>query len=300
VQSNPEIMLSVHAEGPVADGGRLPLAELARIAAGLQVTLERLALALTGTFVARGRRPREVVEAVRLDLAGFRPGSAIIDITRTDQPEEVELEDVSLLTASLRALEDGVARIRSGEHLPPYFTPQVVSGLRELAGGINVGNLTRISFGRPGGQPFVIDSVFRDRLRNVSTLGPETEATVVGRLQMGDFSPAALRCRIDTFAGSVLADFGDELRDSVLDAMDQMVMATGTAELQPDGSTVRVLHLSALERLPSARMSPLATLQREQQVAPIRDIAELRGSTEEGDDFGLFMEAISSARGGDQ
>ena len=143
----------------------------------------------------------------------------------------------------------------------------------------------------------MIDSVFRDRLRNVSTLGPETEATVAGRLQMGDFSPAALRCRIDTFAGSVLADFGDELRDSVLDAMDQMVMATGTAEMQPDGSTVRVLHLSALERLPSARMSPLATLQREQRVAPVRDIAELRGNTEEGDDFGLFMKAISSARG---
>jgi hypothetical protein len=300
VHSNPEILLSVHAEGPVADGGRLPLAELARIAAGLQVTLERLALALTGTFVARGRRPRDVVEAVRLDLAGFRSGSAIIDIIRTDQPEESEMEGDSLLTASLRALGDGVASIRSGEHLPPYFTPQVVSGLRELAGGINVGNLTRISFDRPGGHSFVIDSVFRDRLRGVSTLGPETEATVVGRLQMGDFSPAALRCRIDTFAGSVLADFGYELRDSVLDAMDQMVMATGTAELQPDGSTVRVLHLSALECLPSARMSPLATLQREQQVAPVRDIAELRGSTEEGDDFGLFMEAISSARGGDQ
>lgn len=119
----------------MADGGRLPLAELARIAAGLQVTLERLALALTGTYVARGRRPRDVVEAVRLDLAGFRPGSAIIDIIRTDQTEAIELGDGSLLTASLRALEDGVvATIRSGERLPPYFTPQVISGLRELAG----------------------------------------------------------------------------------------------------------------------------------------------------------------------
>lgn len=57
MHSNPEILLSVHAEGPVADGGRLPLTELARITAGLQVTLERLALALTGTFVARGRPP---------------------------------------------------------------------------------------------------------------------------------------------------------------------------------------------------------------------------------------------------
>jgi hypothetical protein len=146
----------------------------------------------------------------------------------------------------------------------------------------------------------VIDSVFRDRLRKVSTPGPETEATVVGRLQMGDFSPAALRCRIDTFAGSVLADFDADLRDSVLDAMDQLVMATGTAELQPDGSTVRVLHLSALEVLPSARMSPLATLQRQQNVAPVQDIAELRGSGADDEDFGPFMEAISSVRRGDQ
>jgi hypothetical protein len=64
--------------------------------------------------------------------------------------------------------------------------------------------------------------------------------------------------------------------------MDQMVMATGTAELQPDGSTVRVLHLSGLQRLPSARMLPLPTLQRQQHVSPVSDIAELRGSTEDG------------------
>lgn len=298
MQGDSEILLSVHAEGPAADGGRLPLAEIARIAAGLQVTLERLALALTGTYVARGRRPRDVVEAVRLDLVAFRAGSAIIDVIRSNQPEVAEGD--SLLADSLRALEDGITAIRKGGHLPSYLTPQVVTGLRELAGGINVGNLTRISFDRPGGEAFVVDAVFRDRLRNVSALGPETEATVVGRLQMGDFSPAALRCRVDTFAGSVLADFGDELRDAVLDAMDQMVMATGTAEMQPDGSTVRVLHLSALERLPSARMLPLATLQRQQHVLPVSNISELRGSTEDGDDFESFMEAITSARRGDK
>ncbi len=300
MKSDSDILLSVHAEGPAADGGRLPLAEIARIAAGLQVTLERLALALTGTYAPRGRRPRDVVEAVRLDVIGFRAGSAIIDVIRSNQPQQAMFETDSLLPDSLRALEDGITAIRQGGRLPSYFTPQVVTGLRELAGGINVGNLTRISFERPGGQAFVIDSVFRDRLRSVSTLGPETEATVVGRLQMGDFSPAALRCRIDTFAGSVLGDFGDELRESVLDAMDQMVMARGTAELQPDGSTVRVLHLSAIDRLPSARMVPLQTLQRQQQITPVNDIAELQGSTEGEEDFEPFIQAINSARRGDK
>lgn len=274
------VFLSVHAEGPATDGGHLPLAELARIVTGLQVTLERLALALTGTLVSRGRRPRDVVEAVRLDLAGFRSGSAIIDIVRPPQSDSAPEPDDTLLSDSLNALEDGIARIRSGGRLPVYFTSQVITGLRELAGGINPSNLTRISFGRSDGHQFVMDAVFREQLRKLSARAPEVSATIVGRIQMGDFSPAALRCRIDTFAGSVPADFD--------------------AELQPDGTTVRVLHISALESLPIARISPLATLQRQQGVAEVHDIDELRGRVEDTDDFGPFLDAIRSARHGDQ
>jgi hypothetical protein len=114
---------------------------------------------------------------------------------------------------------------------------------------------------------------------------------------MGDFSPAALRCRIDTYAGSVLADFDADLRDAVLDAMDQFVMAAGAAELQPDGATVRLLHLSAIERLPSAPMSPLVTLQRQQGISQVREIEQLLGP-ETDEDFGPFIEAINSARRG--
>ena len=79
--------------------------------------------------------------------------------------------------------------------------------------------------------------------------------------------------------------------------MDQMVMATGIAELQPDGSTVRLLHLSSVEILPSQPMSPLATLRRQQGIAPVSDIEELFGP-ETDDDFGPFLDAINSARRG--
>jgi hypothetical protein len=75
-------------------------------------------------------------------------------------------------------------------------------------------------------------------------------------------------------------------------------MASGAAELQPDGSTVRLLHLTSIETLPSAPMSPLVTLQRQQGVTPVQEIEELLGP-ETDDDFGPFIEAISSARHGD-
>ncbi|MEV5409401.1 hypothetical protein AB0K60_11280 [Thermopolyspora sp. NPDC052614] len=110
----------------------------------------------------------------------------------------------------------------------------------------------------------------------------EDDVTIVGRLHMGDFSPATLRCRIDTYAGSVLADFDSELRDAVLEAMDQLVMASGRAEVQPDGSTVRIMHLEAVQRLTGASTSPLSELAHEQGVGPIRSIEELRGDPIDG------------------
>ncbi len=291
VADDAQFHLTVHAESPAVEGGRIPLAELARIVGGLQVTLERLALAIeTGTYAARGPRPREIVEAVRLDFAGFRPGSAIIDIT---QPGQGEADD--LLQRSLAALESGITDIRDRQRLPASITPQVINGLRELAGGVTSGNLTSITIGHANNRRLIIDSLFRERIRQISAPPAGGEATVVGRLQMGDFSPAALRCRIDTFAGSVAADFDADLKDTVLDSMDQMVTAAGLAELQPDGSTVRLLHLTSLESLPDARISPLATLGRQQGIGPIRDIEELQGS--DTDDFGPFLDAINSARG---
>jgi hypothetical protein len=288
-----DFSMSVRASGPAAEGGRLPLAELARIAGSLQMTLERLALAWIGSSIKPGRRPRDVVDAVRLDFVGFREGSAILDITR---PAQTELNN-DLLQESLHMLDEGVAQLREGGRLPSYFTPPVINGLRQLAGGIAPGSVTKIELHRSGGG-FTIDAVFRDALRRSLTQTTEEDATIVGRLHMGDFSPATLRCRIDTYAGSILADFDGELRDAVLDAMDQLVMATGKAEFQPDGTTVRVLHLRGLERLASAPMSPLATLARQQGVEPISDINELRGAPV--DDFDAFLEAIASARRGEE
>ncbi|ADG86748.1 hypothetical protein [Thermobispora bispora] len=284
--------MTVSVSGPVTEGGRLPLAELARIASGLQMTLERLALASTGTSIKPGRRPRDVVDAVRLDFTGFHEGSAVLEVSR---PQEEAMND--LLRESLRMLGEGIEFLRQGHPLPAYLTPPVLNGLRELAGGISPHGVSRIQFQHPGGG-FVIDSVFREALRRTPAQATEREVTVVGRLHMGDFSPATLRCRIDTYAGSILADFGSDLRDVILDAMDQLVMASGRAELQPDGVTVRVMHLETVKRLTGAPITPLDRLAQEQGVRPIGNVDELRGDPI--DDLEEFLEVITAARRGEE
>ncbi|HET8658838.1 MAG TPA: hypothetical protein VFM55_07540 [Micromonosporaceae bacterium] len=288
-----QVDLVLRAVGPATEGGRLPLAELARLASGLQMSIERLAWNIVGGSDRSGRRPQEIVDAVRLDFVGFQEGSALLQIARAGQLALGE----DLLEQSLDALAAGVEsiRARSGAR-PQHFSPQVVNGLRTLAGGIGSSNVTKIELADSGRVRFVIDRDLQAALRQITFDAVEEVATVVGRLHMGDFSPASLRCRIDTYAGSVLCDFDSDLRGAVLDAMDQLVMAQGRAELDPNGSHIHILHIVDLHQVASAGVRSLDSLAREQGVRPLGSASELRG--EPIDDFDEFLAAIESARGG--
>ncbi len=111
---------------------------------------------------------------------------------------------------------------------------------------------------------------------------------------MGDFDPLSLRCRIDTHSGSVSCDLDDELREAVLDLIDSLVIAQGVAEMQPDGDTVRVLHLESIEAVETSAASSLDELAQQQGIQPLDDINKLRG--EPIDDFDSFFETVRSAR----
>jgi hypothetical protein len=286
--------LVLRAVGPATEGGRLPLSELARLAGGLQASLERIALSISGGAARPGRRPREIVDAVRLDFVGFQEGSAVLDVARSGQPS---LDD--LLESSLDVLEEGLkSLVDDPGRRPPHFSPQVINGIRELTGGISPSNVNRIEFWRAGERRFCIDDQLQTAVRQAQFEMVQQTATVVGRLHMGDFSPAGLRCRIDTYAGSVLCEFALDLRDAVLDAMDEVVMAEGTAELDPNGASVHVLHLTRLEPLRSVRPRSLDSLARERRIQPLSSLAELGGTPI--DDFDSFLAAVQSARQGDE
>ncbi|MFY1702640.1 PIN domain-containing protein [Micromonospora sp. WMMA1923] len=216
---------------------------MSRLASGLQATLELLALSIAGKAAGPGRRPREIVDAVRLDFVGFRAGSAVLDIARTGQLQLGE----GVLEQALTALEEGTNSLRERPDVrPPHFGPQVLNQLRSLTGGISTSNVTRVELRQGDRSRFLIDDALQSAVRRTSFEKIAQESTVVGRLHMGDFSPATLRCRIDTYAGSILCDFDSDLRDAVLDAMDQMVMAEGVADLEPNGATIRFASIAEL------------------------------------------------------
>lgn len=287
--------LSIRAVGASVDDGTLSLAELARIAGGVQAALDRVAIAIEGRTVRVGRRPAEAVAAVQLSIAGLHRGSVVLELTRTGQET---IDGDHMLDWALDTLGDGVRSIvRSPAVMPDYFTLPLVNGLRDLAGGIGPGRLKRIELVRWGQVIVSIDEQFRHAVREMNVERGTEPATIVGRLHMGDFSPASLRCRIDTYAGSILCDFDVSLKDAVLDAMDEMVMAVGEAQLQPDGATVRTLHLSSLQQLPTATSTTLEELAATQGISPLESTDELTGELIPDEEYDAFLAAIG--RGGE-
>ena len=285
-------VLTIRAVGPATSGGRLALSELARIASALQTTLERIGFSiLTGRPHRMGRLPRQVAESVRLDFTGFREGSAILEVQRSPGANSTD----DLLSDAFRALTNGIHELQmDSKRLPLHFTASVVNGLIMLCGGIGDGNIHRIEFTSGGSHWFTLDSARRASLRAAQKISLQEEITVVGRLHMGDFDPMSLRCRIDTHSGSVSCDLDDDMKDTVLDYLDELVIATGVAELQADGVAVRVLHLTELTKIEAARFQTLDDLAAEQGIQPLANLASLHG--EPIDDFDEFLRNIRSAR----
>lgn len=287
--------LELRATGPATEGGRIPLAEIARLAGELQSTIERIALNLSGGKAGGGRRPKDIVEAVRLELHGFSEGSARLAIRRPG----IALAEHDLLMESMDALEAGVREIHQGtDVLPLGFSSQVVDGLIRLSGGVAEGFVSRIDLNRDGRLILGIDAEFRMMVRELRQSTRRDEATVVGLLQMGDFAPSSLRCRIDTLSASIVCNFDESLKDQVLAAMDSMVSARGVAEFAVDGRTMRSMDITELTGLDRAENVSLDALTREQGVVPLSDVALLGADKPmAADDFARFLSDALSARG---
>ncbi|MBP2322908.1 hypothetical protein JOF56_003293 [Kibdelosporangium banguiense] len=229
-----------------------------------------------------------------MDFAGFSGGSAVMRLL----PAETSTLD-NLLDASFDTLVTGIEHIQQtgekpAEELGTHFTPLVLNGLATLCGGIGRRGLTRIEFSVGETVLFTLDSRVRSQLRQIQKLNTASQTTIVGRLHMGDFEPLSLKCRIDTTLGSVWCDFDIDLKEDVFNQLEQLVMASGSAELQSDG-TVRVLHLVELTAIETSQSRTLEDLAAEQGVRPLHDPEQLRGAPIE--DFDEFLAALRAARG---
>jgi hypothetical protein len=294
--TNAEFRLTVTIKGDLAQAGRIALSELARIAGELQANLERIAVGMRvpGREPKQGRRPAEVVEAVRLDLVTMRAGSAILELA-PHSLEQLQLYDQRTeLEAAFQAFTSGVRQLVDDPNSTPTgFDHAVITGLVELAGGVGDG-VSEIVIEGSNLPRLVVDGVVKRAARAARRRYVSEVRRLIGRLEMGDFAPSALRCRIDAVDGSYLCDFDATLRDQVLAAMDRVVQVEGAAETLPESGRIRVLHLERIEIIDEQRDVDIDELIRQQGVTPIEGADQLAGARI--DDFDEFLVALRSLR----
>jgi hypothetical protein len=288
--------LTVTVAGELARNGKIALSELARIAGELQSSLERLAVAAGSAAGEQraGRRRADLVEAVRLDLTSFTGGSAVLELA-PHAPEQQQLfRKTTALDGAYQALVRGVAALVDDPYsMPPGFNHAILTGLVDLTSSIGAG-VSEVRIERPGMPALILDGQIRNATRTARRRYLDEVRTIIGRLEMGDFAPSALRCRIDTADKSYTCDFDPPLREAVLSAMDQIVEAVGAAETSPETGNVRILHLDHVTVVPEQRTARLEELIAQQAIRPIQSARELIGVPI--DDFDQFMGEIRSLR----
>lgn len=247
-----EASLTIKLAGPGVGEGRLALAELVHVGRNLQAAVERIALVLRGEAksLKPGRRPADVTDLCRLDLVGFRGGSAVLELELGGAERPFEVMDLG--EAALDHIVEGLQRISQGSSLPAGWDAGVLMAWRELGSAFERG-VDHIEVRRAKRNAVSIvqyTRVVRDQIVQ-QIRGPVQDlVTVEGRLLMADFDEAHRRCRVHPpYGPPVPCVFREDQREVILDLLTKYVRVVGQGEREAEQGRLRVVKIADIEPL---------------------------------------------------
>ncbi len=315
---HPNAYLTIRFEGPEVRPSRMRLDDFIQAAREFSACAKRVALALQNTpSTTEGRRPKDVTEALSLDIVAFTEGSpaAVAHLERTQS--QMLMENADLGESTYKLLLNGIEAVGGAtDALPEGFDLGVLLKIRDLGKLFNKG-VSRIEFQlnhRPQPIKAVYDAAKYERVRQRIAKPEAQQQTLQGRLLMADFKETGREIRIHPSVGApVVCRFSDGLSGEVEDCIRSYVRVTGRMLYQETGGP-KWLELSDIERIevPTDAMavreagpawsynfweSPSAQeYARRQGVQPVTNIATLYGPGE-AEDWEGFDEALERWRG---
>lgn len=245
-----EASLTIKLAGPGVGEGRLALAELVHVGRNLQAAVERIALVLRGEArsLKPGRRPADVTDLCRLDLVGFRGGSAVLELELGGAERPFEVMDLG--EAALDHIVEGLQRVSQGPSLPAGWDAGVLMAWREL-GSIFERGVDHIEVRRAKREAVSVvqyTRAVRDQIVQ-RIRGPVRDlVTVEGRLLMADFDEAHRRCRVHPpYGPPVTCIFQDAQREAILDLLTKYVRVVGQGERDEGQGRVRAVKIADIE-----------------------------------------------------
>lgn len=245
-------VLRLTVDGPLVGPARIPLADLADLAEGIQQAVRQIGSVIqTGSSRSAGRPEVGIEAATRLELVGLEEGSARLVL---DFPADVArpFPDLDVGCLAIDSLVSGIEALSSHDALPVDWDDGVFRAVSSLGKTLDRGDVSTINLeSRSRLSGTYTNTVSRRVKSRLERERPMEFVEVVGRLMMVDFNADKRRCRIEPPRGSAVeCTYPLDLQSSLRELAHRFVQAEGYAEVQPDGK---------IRRLSILRLSPVTT-----------------------------------------
>jgi hypothetical protein len=203
-----------------------------------------------------------------------------------------------------------IKNLGNGHGIASEVDAGVLHALYSLGGVVENKRVSEIEWVSPkaGERKKIVAPVnqrMRERVAATISSPRKAQRQIDGVLDMADFKPDDLRCRIDPAIGaSVTCTFDERDATRIQSLMRLPVRATGEATIAPYTDRIESFHIEKIERLPSLSLgegnffaeSSLTELAAKQKTKPLKDIANFASGFPPDEDIDEFLEEIYSAR----
>ncbi len=303
-------ILELRAKGPGVRPGRVPVPDLIRICEEAQRAVNRQAETLQGR---KTLHPGPIADQLRqectLELIGLKRGSTRLQFGWAKPQTNIEFPDQSTFSEDVvRELAVTIKSLGNGnKHESDPGVIQALYGLSAVTEQRRIAEIEWVAL-RAGTRKKVsafVNRKVRERAAARLSSPRKAERQVDGVLDMADFKPNDLKCRIDPAIGApVFCTFNERNATQVQLLMRQPVRAIGEATIAPYSERIDSLHIHTIERLPSLSLgkdnffaeSSIEELASLQKVKPIKDMSTFASGFPVDEDVDQFLEEIYSAR----
>lgn len=305
-------VLKLKVSGPAIHSGRIPIPDLVRICQEVQNTVNRQAEAMEGRKTIH---PGPVMDQIRkectLELVGIRKGSTTLCFQPTaSQPRIPYPDQRTFLSDAIGQIASTIKDLGNGKEQTQDIDAGVLLGLYTFGNLADGKRITQIQWTAPksDGHKRIsapVNKIVRDRVAAQLSSPRKQSAQVDGILDMADFKPTELRCRIDPAIGApVLCTFEERDSGQILALLREPVRVNGEGTFQPYTHKLESLHIRSIQRLPSLALGEgnfdadlsITALATTQKVKPLRSVSELSGGFPDDEDIDEFLKEIYRAR----
>jgi hypothetical protein len=305
-------ILQLRVKGPGVRSGRVPIPDLVKICEEAQKTINRQAEAMEGK---KTLHPGPISDAIRqectLELIGIKRGSTRLQFGLAKPQAPLPFPD----QATFGALVVGqvaltIKNLGNGHGPSKEVDAGVLQGLYELGAVTENKRVSEIEWISPKAGDLKriaapVNRTVRERVAERMSSPKRVQMQIDGILDMADFKPTDLKCRIDPAIGSsVVCTFDEREINQVQSLLRKPVRAVGMAVIAPYTNRIESFHIQKIERLPSLSLgegnffaeSSISELAAKQKVKPLKDVSVLCGGFPDDENIDTFLEDIYNAR----